>query len=305
MSATAFRGPLQSALEGRVLILDGATGTELARRGVPTPVPLWSAGALLTHASVVAEIHRDYAVAGADILVANTFRTNPRTLRRAGLLAEGLRLNCLAVDLARQAAAAAGAARDPRSAPRIAASVAPVEDCYSPQLVPDEAALLAEHAEMVRWLADASPDLLWIETMNTVREARAAARCAADAGFEFAVSFVVRENGDLLSGEPLEAAVDVVEPFGPAAIGLNCIPPAGVTAALPRLARATTRPLAAYAHIGNPDPISGWSFSQDVSPTEYARHARRWVELGARIVGGCCGTTPEHIRALSTAEPRA
>lgn len=296
---------LRAVLDRRVMILDGATGTELARRGVPTPVPLWSAGALLTHASVVTEIHRDYVAAGADILVANTFRTNPRTLRRAGLLAEGARLNRLAIDLARQAAATAGAAGDRQNAPRVAASIAPVEDCYSPQIVPDEGALLAEHARMLQWMLDARPDLLWVETMNTVREAHAAARSAADAGFEFVVSFVVRENGDLLSGEPLEAAVEAVEPFGPAAIGLNCVPPAGMTAALPRLARATTRPLAAYAHIGNPNPITGWSFSQDVLPAEYARHARRWVELGARIVGGCCGTTPAHIRALATAELRA
>jgi S-methylmethionine-dependent homocysteine/selenocysteine methylase len=281
-----------------VLLLDGATGTELAHRGVPTPLPLWSAAALLTHAAVVAEIHRDYVAAGADILVANTFRTNPRALRRAGLLTDGPRLNRLAIELARQAAATAGVARP---APRVAASVAPVEDCYSPQLVPDEAALLAEHGQMVQWLAETSPDLLWIETMSTVREARAAARCAAEAGFEFVVSFVVRENGDLLSGEPLEVAVEAVEPFGPAAIGLNCIPPAGLTAALPRLACATTRPLAAYAHIGNPDPITGWSFSQDVPPSEYARHAQRWIELGARIVGGCCGTTPAHIGAVADA----
>lgn len=153
------------------------------------------------------------------------------------------------------------------------------------------------------------PDLLWIETINTVREARAAATAARAAGFEFAVSFVTRESGDLLSGEPLEDAVAAIDPLGPLAIGLNCIPPAGMTANLPRLIacvenrwhrRTAEKPaIAAYAHIGNPEPICGWSFSQTMSPEEYAEHAKRWVELGARIIGGCCGTTPKHIRALS------
>lgn len=297
---------LRRLLAARAVILDGATGTELTRRGVPTPLPLWSAGALLSHPETVEAIHRDYALAGADIVVANTFRTNPRTLRAAGRLADGQRLNRIAIELARRAAQTAaeqqpGAAQHATAAHAalVAASVAPVEDCYHPERVPDESVLLAEHEQMMTWLRAAGPDLIWIETMGTVREARAAARCAAAAGFAFAVSFVLRENGDLLGGEAIEAAVEAIEPLGPLAFGLNCIPPAGMTKALPRLRRATQRTLAAYAHIGNPEPIFGWSFSQDVRPEDYAREARRWLELGARILGGCCGTTPAHIRALA------
>ena len=112
------------------------------------------------------------------------------------------------------------------------------------------------------------------------------------------VSFVVKEDGDLLSGESLEEAVEALEPFDPIAFGLNCIPPSGLTRNLPRLRAATDLPLIAYAHLGNPEPITGWSFSQDVSPEDYAEEAARWIDMGARIIGGCCGTTPEHIAAL-------
>jgi S-methylmethionine-dependent homocysteine/selenocysteine methylase len=236
--------------------------------------------------------------AGADIIVANTFRTNPRTLGRVGRLADGAALNRLAVELARRAVTAARPHGAVAGGVLVAASMGPVEDCYHPERVPAESALRAEHEQMAAWLAAAQPDLVWIETMNTIREAQAAAVAVAGSGLPFAISFVVQESGDLLSGEPLEEAVAAVEPLAPLAIGVNCIPPRGMTAVLPRLRRATTRPLAAYAHIGNPTPIRGWSFSESATPAEYAQSARAWLAFGATIVGGCCGTTPAHIRAV-------
>jgi S-methylmethionine-dependent homocysteine/selenocysteine methylase len=281
---------LRRSLQSGPLILDGATGTELERRGAGHPPPLWSAGALLSAPEVVEAIHREYVEAGADIIVANTFRTNPRTLRAAGRWSEGAALNRLAIDLARRATGGRSVL--------VVASVAPVEDCYRPERVPAESVLQAEHEEMMAWLAAAQPDLIWIETMNTLCEARTAATAARDQGLPLAVSFVVQESGDLLSGERLEDAVAAVEPLGPLAVGVNCIPPRGLTALLPRLRRTTTRPLAAYAHIGNPIPIRGWSFGEDATPAEYAAHARDWLRLGASVVGGCCGTTPAHIRAV-------
>lgn len=283
---------LRHRLTRGALVLDGATGTELERRGAGSAAPLWSAAALRQAPEVVEAIHRDYVAAGADLLVANTFRTNPRTLRRAGWGAHGVDLNRLAVELARRAASGAG------RQVLVAASVAPVEDCYEPQRVPDDATLRAEHGELMDWLTVAGADLVWIETMNTVREARVAAEAAASRGLPLAVSFVVQESGDLLSGEPLEGAVAAVEPFDPVVVGLNCIPPRGLSVLLPRLRGATGRPLAGYAHINNAVPIRGWSYGQAVSPAEYGEYVRQWLELGAVVVGGCCGTTPAHIEAV-------
>lgn len=278
------------------LVLDGAMGTELERRGAGRPVPLWSAGALLDAPAVVAAIHAEYVAAGADILVANTFRTNPRALRAAGLLADGLRLNRLAVELARRAATGHDVL--------VAASVAPVEDCYCPERVPAESELRAEHRQMATWLAAAEPDLIWIETIGTIREARAAAEVARACGLPFVVSFVVQESGDLLGGEPLADAVAAIDPLGPCAVGLNCIPPSGMTRLLPQLRKLTERPVCAYAHIDNREPIHAWSFAQDASPAEYGAYAAEWFAAGAQIVGGCCGTTPAHIRAVREAADR-
>jgi len=283
---------LREALERHPLLLDGATGTELERRGNACPPPLWSASALITQPDAVAAIHRDYVSAGADILVANTFRTNPRSLRAAGHIADGERLNRLAIELARGAAATAN------RRVFVAASVAPMEDCYSPECVPDEETLREEHAQMIEWLRPVAPDLVWIETMNSIGEARAAAEAAAIADLPFTVSFVVRESGNLLSDESLADAVAAVEPFDPLAVGVNCIPPRAVADFLRRLTDVTNRPLLAYAHINNASPIRGWSYAQSVSLSEYAECARQWSEAGAGIVGGCCGTTPDHSRAI-------
>ncbi len=281
---------LRQRLAAGPLVLDGATGTELERRGVKTELPLWSAAALLDAPEVVQAIHRAYVAAGADILVANTFRTGPRTLRAAHRFSDGPALNAVAVDLARRAAG--------RRDVLVAASVAPVEDCYFPSRVPPLDALREEHGLFMNWLARAAPDLVWIETMNTAREAQAAAEAAAACGLPFVVSFVTQESGALLSGESLEEAVAAVGPLGPLAIGLNCIPARALAGALRGLRRATAGPLVAYGHIGNPTPTPGWSFSHDADPAAYAESVRAWLGLGVAIVGGCCGTTPAHIRAV-------
>jgi len=131
--------------------------------------------------------------------------------------------------------------------------------------------------------------------MGTIAEARVAADAAARHDLPLAVSFVVQENGALLGGESLRDAIEAIEAFEPLAIGLNCIPPSGVSALLPRLRDATDRPLAAYAHVDNVEPIRGWSFAEQVEPAAYATHVNQWLEAGVGIVGGCCGTTPAHI----------
>ncbi len=280
-------------------------GTELARRGVSLPAPLWSAAALLTHPEIVREIHAENVAAGADILVANTFRTNPRTLRKAGREGRWRELTAQAVHLAR------GVADSANRRIIVAASVAPVEDCYSPMLTPADEELRNEHGVFAEQIASAGVDLIWIETMGTAREALIAAQAVRVAGVDFAVSFVLAEGGSLLGGDSLPAAIAAILPLRPVAIGLNCTPPSGLTRNLSTLAASLRRDcfevgaacpaIAAYGHIGNAEPIPGWSFSENCGPEDYLGHARDWLRIGATIVGGCCGTTPAHIRRISAA----
>ncbi len=289
------------------MLLDGATGTELNRRGVNTDLPLWSARALLQAPDVLGQIHGDYVRAGAELITANTFRTHRRSLARAGLGDQAASLTGLAVSIAREAVRAARVGRDCC----VAGSLAPLEDCYSPELVPPQAECEREHAEMARHLAEAGVDLILVETMNTIREARAATRAARATGLPVLTSFVCRSDGCLFSGESLTEAVAAIAPLGVAGLLVNCTPSTTIHEPFGELRRAVLAQPARvpvtglYANIGRTNNISGWTNTADVSPLEYAQLASGWLTQGANLIGGCCGTTPAHIAALRVIIERA
>jgi len=299
--------------QGKLLILDGATGTELTRRGVDTTLPLWSAGALIRASDTLRAIHGDYVRAGADIITTNTFRAHRRSLAKGGLGHRARELTHLAVQLVRDAIQQTDQQTNQliHQPIFIAGSIAPLEDCYSPQLVPPDDELTEEHAEMARHLAEAGVDVMLVETMNTIREARVAAKAARSTGLPVIVSFVLegatgvgvapRGAARLLSGELLVDAVRAIEPLYSAAITINCLPVAHIADRLHELRAATDRPIGAYGNVGRVDDHAGWTLTHAVTPEEYAAAAQTWRDRGATIIGGCCGTTPDHIAALTAA----
>jgi S-methylmethionine-dependent homocysteine/selenocysteine methylase len=142
-------------------------------------------------------------------------------------------------------------------------------------------------------------DLLLIETMNTAREAAAAANAARQTGLPFGVSFVCGEDGLLLSGESLAEAVRAAEVYGPAFLGVNCIPALSLQKALKDLGHSSDLPLAAYGNIGHSDHFQVWEDTQDHDLKDYADLCAQWLSSGVRLIGGCCGSNPEHIAALA------
>jgi S-methylmethionine-dependent homocysteine/selenocysteine methylase len=288
-------GPLSRMIKRKSpLILDGAMGTELQRRGLDIDLPLWSANALIGNPEIVLQVHRDYIAAGADIITANTFRTTRRTMRRGGLPDRSRQLTVTAVDLARQARETF-----PDREILIAGSISPLEDCYRPDLVPGDRELREEHAEHAERLAENGVDFILLETMNTMREAHAACAAATAAGKEVVVSFICDHEGHLYSGEPLLGAIKMLLEFHPTGFSINCVPPRYMKRAIDNLATATDRPFAVYGNVGVPDnERHGLAFTHDVLEEEYAAYAREWLRSGASIIGGCCGTTPEYIRVL-------
>jgi S-methylmethionine-dependent homocysteine/selenocysteine methylase len=289
MGASVYRRGFRDRLSaGSPLVLDGATGTELERRGAPCSLPLWSARALVEDPALVERIHRAYVEAGAEIVTANTFRTQRRTLARGGLGERAAELTALAVALARRALGDTGF---------VAGSMPTLEDCWRPDLVPDDDVLAREHAEHAAHLADAGADLLLVETLNTIREARAAVFAARATGLPVWVSFSCDARAQLLSGEPLAAALEAVAPLAPDLVGVNCLPPAHVATALPVLA-ASQRCFGVYANLGPPVGDAGDARKHDEPPEAFAAHALDWIAAGARVVGGCCGTRPAHIAAI-------
>lgn len=277
------------------LILDGATGTELNRRGVDTGLPLWSANALLTErdSQILQQIHEDYLRAGADIVTTNTFRTHRRALAPSGNFHRALELTRRAVEVARAAIASVHA----ESSKFVAGSISTLEDCYRPDLVPTDEELRAEHAERVDHLAQSGVDLILIETINSIREAEVMAELAAATGLPVVVSFVCNREGRILSGETLTEAANRILPLGVHALGVNCGPTPDLAKPLAELRQAcgANFPLIAYGNIGYADDEVGWVNTDSEDPKNYCQHAAHW---DVKIVGGCCGTTPEHIRQL-------
>jgi homocysteine S-methyltransferase len=278
------------------LLLDGATGTELNRRGVDTGLPLWSANALLTDegSRVLQDIHEDYLRAGADILTTNTFRTHRRALAPSGNAERAFELTRRAVDIARAAIAAV-----PSGRPRfVAGSISTLEDCYRPDLVPSDEELNAEHGERVRHLLDSGVDVFLVETINSIREASIIAKLAVSTGLPVIVSFVCNREGRILSGESLSDAARELLPLGVTGLGVNCGATPDLAKPLSELQSACPPdfPLIAYGNIGYADEKDGWVNTDAENPAVYCEHAVHWP---AKIIGGCCGTTPAHIAELN------
>ncbi|MFV2088399.1 homocysteine S-methyltransferase family protein [Micromonospora sp. LOL_021] len=291
--------------ESSPTLLDGGLATELHRRGVDIAAPAWTTAALLRSdgRNLLHDIHLRYARAGADVLTVNSFRCNLRCLRRLGMDdRRAARTVRGAVALADSARAAAD-----RSGIRLAGSVAPVEDCYRPRLVPDNATLEREHRWLVDQLCSAGVDLLLIETMNTQREAVTAVRAGYDAGVEVWASFVCDDWANLLSGESLVAAATAVRHAGATTVLANCATPVATNRAVRALSAAGLPAIGGYPNLEDRSSVPAYAAAPDPMPTgttpaDYVSLVAGWMaELRPAVVGGCCGSTPEHIDALARA----
>jgi S-methylmethionine-dependent homocysteine/selenocysteine methylase len=275
------------------VILDGAVGTELWGRGVATAGPLWSANAIRSAPDVLARIHREYAAAGATVHTAATFRTKRRS---AGPEWDALTRRAVAVT--REAVPADH---------RVAGSLAPLEDCYLPDLAPtDRALLLREHGELARALVDAGVDLLLAETFAAPHEALAATEACVATGVETWVALTAGPGADLLRPNELAEAARRCAEAGARAVLVNCIHATKTLPYVEALARARIGvPFGAYANGGEKTDGLGWVGAETEDAREagarYAELARSWIAAGATIVGGCCGTGPAHTAAVARA----
>jgi S-methylmethionine-dependent homocysteine/selenocysteine methylase len=283
-----------------IVLLDGATGTELSRRGANTTLPLWSARPLSEDRDLLVRVHRDFLAAGCVVLTACTFRTHERSLARAGWGGRSDELNRIAVGAAREAIAAEGVA-----GVRVAGSVSPLEDCYRPELVPPAAELAREHEAQARSLAAAGCDLLLVETMNSRREAEAALQAGLSTGLPTWCSFVSDGKGRLPSGELLAEAASAAQELGAAAVLVNCLPAVDLLGDVKVLARAVTVPFGGYGNIGHAHDVDGWRADLMLEPEVFARHLLDCRSAGATLLGGCCGTEPRHLEALARGSGQA
>lgn len=268
----------------RLTLLDGALGTVLGERGLRLDPPRWSAHALVDAPDAIAEVHAAYAAVGATVHTANTFRTTPRAWGPGWQRA------------ARNAVRLARGSVPPDH--QVAASLAPVADCYSPEASPPDAAAL--HAEVAQVVAEAGADLILCETFAHPAEALAAVRAAQATGLPVWLSLSPGPDGQLMMPAALGAAAAAALDMGVQAVLVNCSPPDRTLAYVRALAAAArSHPAAqvgAYANGGAIGGAFGWGAA--TGPAAYTALAAGWVDAGATLIGGCCGTAPDTIAAL-------
>jgi methionine synthase / methylenetetrahydrofolate reductase(NADPH) len=283
----------------RPVLADGAMGTVVYGRGIF--INRCYDELNLTDPGLILSIHEEYLQAGAEILETNTFGANRFRLARHGLGGKVAEINTAGVRLARQAVEHL---KDKQAGEAwVAGSVGPLGVRLEPlgKTGLDEAR--AAFAEQIRALTDAGVDLLIIETMPALNEAHEALEAARETAPDLPVLVMVTvdDEGNCLDGaSPAQAAALLTE-WGAGAIGVNCSTgPATVLTAIEAMRAATTLPLAAMPNAGMPRAVEGRNIYL-CSPEYMASFARKAIAAGAQFVGGCCGTTPNHIRAMRSA----
>ena len=294
-------------LSGQPILLDGGVGTEVMRRGVR-----WRQHGIEDAPDTIRDIHRDYLNAGVDILTTHTFNLTKRNfinffrdgehmglIGASGLPSKAVELCRSAVTLAKEALTESGKTE----IVPLAASISPVMHLFRPDLSPSENDCLTHHRECAEILSSCGVDLIFFEGMNNIREARSALEAAS--GFDLPVwmSFVPGIDGNLLNGESLHSAIEMIQSKELEAVLVSAGTMPMITKSLNHIINGS--PSGAKAIIGRynppswkPDFYPRFENTDEVSPETYAEQAKGWLDQGILIIGGSSGTTPEHIRAL-------
>ncbi len=292
-----------------ITLLDGGMGQELIRRAGQPASPLWSTQVMIDHPGLVAEVHRDYADAGATVATTNTYAIHRDRLKGGDsnhYAPGGTVLENMEDQLEALYSAALDEAEALRGRCRIAGSIGPLGASYRADLHPDADAAIPLYSEVAGLLAPRA-DLLLFETIASIDAARSCLAGGRTTGKPVWLAFTVDdEDGSLLrSGEPLTEAASIAADAD--AVLANCSAPEAMPAALVSLAKAGV-PFGAYANafatltkafIQGGTTVDDLKGRADLTPATYADHVMKWVDMGATIVGGCCETNPAHIAEIA------
>ena len=282
----------------RTVLCDGAMGTSLYARGIF--INRCYDELNLSQPELVRSVHEEYLQAGAEMIETNTFGANALRLQRYGLADKVIEINRAGVEIARKAV---NQRADKQSGKTwIAGAVGPLGARLEPlgKIGLDEAR--EAFAEQIRGLAEGGADLLLIETVSALNEAEQAILAAKSSApsLPILVMVTVDEDANCLDGSSPETAAARLTEWGADAIGCNCsVGPATVLTAIERMAAVTSLPLIAMPNAGMPRAVEGRNIYL-CSPEYMASFARKLVKAGVQFIGGCCGTTPSHIRSMKS-----
>ena len=288
---------MMTSPNNQVRLLDGAMGTELMHAGLDLPLPIWSGDVNLTHPDYVRRIHEAYLTAGADILTTNTFRATPRAYRNNGYEEHEARQRShesleRAVELARQTAG---------SDIIVAGSIAPLEDCYEPDLFPGIEFAQREFRELAIWLQDAGIDVILFETMGSWPEIKTALSVTADLQIPRWLSLILKNGNTLLDGTDLTNVLSDVKEYGIEMVLLNCNLCSITADAVDVLLRNWKGPWGVYPNVGAAMPTKEGVIEKKLTIKEFANEINKYLNSGAKVVGACCGSNPDYISAAKEA----
>lgn len=279
------------------LIIDGGTGTEIEKRGVPMDDASWCAAALESHPETVREVHESYIRAGAEVIIANTFTASRHVLEEAGLGESFEKLNRRGVELAREARE-----RTAEHPVYVAGSISTFPPRLDPARKPHPDRARENYEAQGRILAEAGADLIAFEMVRDVEHTRIAVSAAIETGLPVWLGFSCTrtEDGELAlwqGGERLSEAVPELTSLGVSLVCVMHTLTENTPEALEEIKAHWQGPLGAYPHSGR-FVMPNWQFNDVITPEDFVAEAHRWRKLGATAIGGCCGIGPEHIKLL-------
>ena len=286
------RQEFQSLIKDTPLFLDGATGSNLQKQGMPAGVcpEQW----ILEHRDIMIGLQREFLAAGSDIVYAPTFTSNRIKLKEYGMEGQIRQMNHDLVGISKEAVGGKA---------YIAGDLTMTGEQLAPMGRMDFEELIEIYREQIRYLDEAGVDLLVIETMMSLQETRAAVIAAKEVcDLAVMATLTFEADGRTLFGTDAATAAVVLESLGVAAVGTNCSTgPDKMTDVVRRMAEVTGIPIIAKPNAGLPSLDENGNTVYDMGAAEFGRHMRDLISAGASVVGGCCGTTPEHIRAAKEA----
>ncbi|MFN8607235.1 MAG: bifunctional homocysteine S-methyltransferase/methylenetetrahydrofolate reductase [Vulcanimicrobiota bacterium] len=292
MESTTRAKSLRDRLQQEIIVFDGGMGTSLYDKGIFINTCFDELN--LTNADLVREVHREYVAAGSDVIETNTFGAN-----RFKLAAHGLekRVHDVNEAGARLAVSAAG------EKALVAGSVGPLGVQIEPLGKVSLEEARSAFKEQIQGLVDGGVHLIILETFSLLPELEQAIKAVREVKEDFPLiaQVTIGDDGHLLSGAPLSQFVALVTPYGPDAVGLNCsVGPKAMMDALEELKELTALPISVQPNAGLPHMVGGRNIYM-TSPEYMAEYSKRFIQAGAAIVGGCCGTDVTHIKAIRRA----
>ena len=275
-----------------IKILDGAMGTELARRGVELKLPIWSSDCNLNNRELVFKIHSDYIQAGADIITTNTFRTTSYTYRKAGFskrdaLEKARDSFFYATDIALKAS----------RGKKVAGSITSVDDCYLPNNFPGEYVTEQVYQELMMWFSKTDVDFILLETMGNIIEVLIALEQAKKYNHKVWLSIITRDGKHLLDGTCLVYFFDELKKYDISCLLINCNSLKNTLRSIKIINKYWDGIWGCYPNLGIKELSN--DYFEIIDEKLFCDNIKSIIKKNPNFIGACCGSTPNHVKLIN------